>query len=114
MGHSYGATWGGVLAGIEKRIKAYVLMAGYVQVSKTDGPNVPKIDAINYISHAAPSAVFFQFAEHDAYITKESALLFYQVASEPKFIEWYDTSHRFNAIAQNDRVEWLRTQLGLE
>ena len=114
VGHSYGATWGGVLAGVEKRIKAYVLMAGYVQVSKTDGPNIPKIDAINYIGHAAPSAVFFQFAEHDRYIAKESALLFYQVASEPKSIQWYNTSHRLNTAAREDRVEWLSAQLGLE
>ncbi len=114
VGHSYGATWGGVLAGVEKRIKAYVLMAGGAQISKTDGPNKPEIDAINYIGHAAPSAVFFQFAENDEYITEESAWLFYDVASEPKFIQWYDTSHRFNDQARDDRVEWLSAQLELE
>ncbi|WP_419394112.1 alpha/beta hydrolase [Cytobacillus praedii] len=34
VGHSLGATWGGVLAGVDERIKAYVLMAGFSSVSK--------------------------------------------------------------------------------
>jgi len=33
VGHSFGATWGGVLAGVEKRIKAYVLMAGLPDIA---------------------------------------------------------------------------------
>lgn len=34
VGHSLGATWGGVLAGVEDRIKGYVLMAGFSRMSE--------------------------------------------------------------------------------
>lgn len=34
VGHSYGASYGGTIAGIEHRIKAYILMAGWYAVSE--------------------------------------------------------------------------------
>jgi hypothetical protein len=35
VGHSYGASYGGTIAGIEQRIAAYVLMAGWYSVSES-------------------------------------------------------------------------------
>jgi predicted alpha/beta hydrolase len=35
VGHSYGATWGGALAGVEHRIIAYVLMGRITAISRT-------------------------------------------------------------------------------
>jgi|SRR5260221_9736682 pimeloyl-ACP methyl ester carboxylesterase len=34
VGHSYGATFGGVIAGVEHRISAFVLMAGWYALSE--------------------------------------------------------------------------------
>jgi dienelactone hydrolase len=117
VGHSYGATMGGVLAGVEQRIRAYVLMAGHPRFSKAAfaAPlSDPRLDAIEYIGHASPSSLFFQFAERDEYISREAALQFYETASDPKTIQWYDASHELNDQARLDRVEWLTKQLGLE
>jgi len=117
VGHSYGATIGGVVAGVEKRIRAYVLMAGHPRISEAEfsaPPSDPRLDAIHYIGHASPSALFFQFAERDEYITRQAALEFYEAGSDPKTIQWYDTSHELNDQARLDRIEWLSTQLGLE
>ena len=113
VGHSYGATTGGILAGVEPRIRAFVLMAGHAQVSAIDGPpSIAYLDAINYIGHASPAAVYFQFAEEDLFISHEAAELFYQAASEPKYITWYPTGHDFNSDAMYDRIKWLVEQLG--
>ena len=113
VGHSYGATWGGVLAGVENRLKAYVLMAGYAQVSENDTPQVPELDAIRYLSHAAPAAYLFQFAEEDAFIDREEAQLYFDTASEPKTMLWYDTDHfTLQHVSQADRLTWLAQQLG--
>jgi len=117
VGHSYGATMGGVLAGVDKRISAYVLMAGHPRISKAEfeaPPSDPRLDAIHYIGHASPSALFFQFAERDEYITREAALQFYETGSEPKAIQWYDALHELNDQARLDRVKWLSRQLQLE
>jgi dipeptidyl aminopeptidase/acylaminoacyl peptidase len=136
VGHSYGATLGGVLAGIEKRVKAYVLMAGLVahsewwrsgdheyyrhfreQVSAAQLDEMVEtmapVDAIHYIGHAAPAALLFQFARHDQFISEGEALRYWRAASEPKEIRWYDTDHFFNEQARQDRIAWLGEQLGL-
>jgi len=113
VGHSYGATWAGVIAGVETRIKAYVIMAGYAQVSENDTPQVPELDAIRYIGHAAPAAYLFQFAEHDAFIDEDEAWLYFNTANEPKTILWYDTDHfGLQFAGQADRLTWLSEQLG--
>ncbi len=112
VGHSYGATWGGVLAGLETRLRAYVLMAGYAQVSENDTPEVPELDAIHYLGHAAPAAYLFQFAEDDVYIDREEAQLYFDTANEPKTMLWYDTDHlTLQHVGQADRLSWLGEQL---
>jgi dienelactone hydrolase len=85
VGHSYGAQWGAILSAIEKRLKAFVLMAGVPSDSaifvESDDPtyvswraSVPKealahylgvtsaIAAIRYVPYATPTPLFFQFA----------------------------------------------------
>ncbi len=116
VGHSLGATWGGVLAGVEKRIRAFVLMGGYGIPSKYYEKSVPSpfLDGIHYICHAAPSSLFFQFAENDEYITKEAAAEFINAASEPKTVKWYKTNHAFNKKACIDRMKWLSDELNLK
>jgi hypothetical protein len=43
---------------------------------------------------------------------KES-MEFYDAASEPKIIKWYDADHYLNEEARKDRIVWLKQQLGL-
>lgn len=134
VGHSYGATFGGALAAVEKRIKAYVLMAGWGSLTNsyrmTTHPLIAQeraatppevwerflrlmepLDAAQYIGHAAPSALFFQFARQDEFVTEQEALDYAQAASEPKLTKWYDCGHAFNAEARQDRARWLSEQL---
>jgi dienelactone hydrolase len=137
VGHSFGATWGGVLAGIENRIKTFILIAGCGESSEwhmsSEHPraalirsflpperyeyfisNLRKLDAIHYIKNAAPATLFFQFAENDEFIDQNQAFSFFTAASSPKKILWYDTDHLFTNCdaALNDRQEWLFEQIG--
>lgn len=115
VGHSYGATWGGVLAGVETRVKAYVLAAGYAQVSENDTPEVPDLDAIHYIVYAAPAAFLFQFAEVDPFIDAEEAQLYFDTAPEPKTMLWYYIDHHgLKDKGREDRLIWLSEQLGFD
>jgi len=137
VGHSYSATFGGAIAGIEHRIKAYVLMAGvsafseYMQTTThpllvEERKNTPPeeyraylvaqapLDACHYIGHAAPSHLFFQFARDDEFVSVKDGKRYFELASEPKQIAWYDhCNHAFNTLARLDRAIVLCEQLGL-
>jgi len=126
IGHSFGALVGGVLAGVEKRLRAFVLMAGTGSFMDVVSLNMPflegpaldhyaqvmaPIDPIHYVARAAPSALFFQFGRQDDF-TRDQFERVTQAASEPKFVKWYDTGHYFQiAEAQKDRLDWLQTRL---
>ena len=137
VGHSYGASMGAVLASVEKRIKAYVLMAGdpswTASLRSATDPNneqtrramtkeqldkyievTAPLDAIHYIDHAAPSALLFQFSRYDVEVTEKAALQFAGAASAPKLVKWYDAGHELdNVEALEERARWLREKIGI-
>ena len=134
VGHSYDATTGAYLAGIDKRFKAFVLMAGnlsdevdskskeWQDVRQQVGP--AKFDAFvakyswldegKYISHAAPATVFLQYATQEDFLTPARAKEYYAIVSEPKSMKFYDAPHAFNAEARRDRIAFLVAQLHLK
>jgi len=113
VGHSLGATWGGVTAGVEPRLRVIVLMAGYAQVSLHDSPEVPDLDAILYVGHAQDTAFLFQFATNDEFISQEEGQKYFEAASGEKSILWYDSTHiSLQEDSQADRLAWLSQQLG--
>lgn len=130
VGHSFGALLGGVLSGVEKRIQAYVLMAGTGSFTDVAVLNMPKlkgekmeeyrrtmepIDPVHYVGHAAPSSLFFQFGLQDNFYPKEKFLDYYEAGSEPKSIRWYEADHyRLNEEGRSDRIAWLEKQLDLK
>ena len=136
VGHSYGAHTGAVLAGVEKRIKAYVIMAGAPSLTEflrtSTLPPIVKtrdsltkeqqnnyfgtlatVDPINYIGYVAPSILFFQFGKTDSYPTEETAKVYSEKASNPKLVKFYDAGHALNDEARRERLEWLQKQLKL-
>jgi pimeloyl-ACP methyl ester carboxylesterase len=137
VGHSYGATFGGVLAGIEWRIKAYVLMAGWYSLSElmrtSPHPQIEQeraatppdefqaylaamapLDARHYIGQAAPAHLLFQFAHTDPFVSVQDGQLYFDLASSPKQIAWYDNcGHELNAQARLDRVSFLYEQIAM-
>jgi len=134
VGHSCDATAGGFLSGIDKRFKAFVVMAGdlSVEVDKSTkgfqeyrqkvGPE--KLDAFmtkfawmdagKYVSHAAPAAVFLQYATDEPYLNVEAAKRYFEIVSEPKKLKVYEAPHALNAEATRDRIAFLAEQLGFK
>jgi hypothetical protein len=137
IGHSYGATFGGAITCIEYRFKVHVLMAGWYAFSEImrsslhplivkDREATPPeefkayldamapLDAIHYIGHAAPAHLLFQFAHNDEFVTEADGKRYFELASEPKRLAWYDNcGHELNAQARLDRVTWLCSTLSL-
>jgi dienelactone hydrolase len=134
VGHSYNASIGAFLAGIDRRFKAFVLMAGslsdevdmkmgaYTEFRKQIGPE--KFDAFmakyaymdqgKYVSHAAPAFVFLQYATQEQFMTADYAREYEKVVSEPKRFKLYEAPHALNAEARRDRVAFLVEQLKLK
>jgi dienelactone hydrolase len=134
VGHSYNATVGGFLSGIDKRFNAFVLMAGglsdevdmkseeFQQFRQKIGPE--KVDAFTakyawtdpgkFASHAAPATVFLQYATQEKFLTAERARQYAANVSEPKQFKLYDAPHALNAAARRDRIAFLSDQLKLK
>lgn len=134
VGHSYGAETGAFLSGIDRRFKAFVLMAGslsdQVTVKSKElqdyrqkvGPE--KFDAFfakydwldqgKYVSRAAPAMVFLQYASQETFLTPGRSREYAVVVSEPKRFKLYDAPHALNAEARRDRVAFLTKQLRLK
>jgi cephalosporin-C deacetylase-like acetyl esterase len=136
VGHSYNAHTGGILAGVEKRIGSFVLMAGvfadeeFIFESKTpaieefrkrNGEEALRVffrnnafdDPVHFIGHSAPSAVFLQFGRDDAPIPESMARAYFERFAEPKKIEFYKAGHALNGEARKERIEWLAERLKL-
>ena len=134
VGHSYDASVGGFLSGIDKRFTAFVLMAGGLSDeldNKTKemqnyrqkvGPE--KFDAFaakwawldpgKFVSHAAPATVFLQYASQETFLNPEHARAYAALVSDPKRFKEYDAPHALNAEARRDRITFLTEQLNLK
>jgi dienelactone hydrolase len=135
VGHSLGATWGGTLATVERRFGSHVLMGGLPSLAEairehtrkdpSAREEVPKledclealqpIESLHHVGKAAPAAILFQFARVDRFISEQAARKYFQAASEPKSIKWYEGGHEFtDPAALMDRLEWLEKRLALK
>ena len=134
VGHSYNAETGAFLSGIDRRFKAFVLMAGALSDQVTlkskemqdyrqrVGPE--KFDAFmakyawldqgKYVRHAAPATVFMQYASQETFLTPERAREYAAVVSQPKRFKLYGAPHALNAEARLDRIQFLTEQLKLK
>jgi len=131
VGHSCDAAAGGFLSGIDKRLKAFVIMAGVLsdEVNMTTkefqnyrqkvGPEkfdaftarYAWMDAGKYVSHAAPAAVFLQYASEEPFLNGDLAKKYFVIVSEPKKLKIYEAPHALNAEATRDRIAFLAEQL---
>ncbi|MCM3870829.1 MAG: acetylxylan esterase [Pyrinomonadaceae bacterium] len=137
VGHSSGAHWGAILSAVDRRLKTVVLMTGVPNEStilmESDDPDyvnarqsarkeeldnyfktVSSLDAINYVPHATPTPLLFQFARFEQYFNESVMRRYAQAASEPKLVLWYDTGHALNDVRPLlDRADWLQKHIGM-
>lgn len=133
-GRSYGAAQGGLLAGVEKRIKAYALVVGdgglvshFTGADDTNGPlqSLPQdqvkrwreamdpIEPIRWVGRAAPAHLLFQNGRTDTAVPEADGRAYQEAGSQPKTVLWYDAGHKLNDHATRDRYTWLAEQIGI-
>jgi predicted esterase len=127
VGHDFGAMYGSLLAGTDPRIHYAVFMSAtpvfsdwFLLGAKIEGrereeykAKMAPLDPTNFAARKNSLPVLFQFSKHDEYVPEARAQLFFQSASAPKEVLWYDAGHELNAQAAEDREKWLKAKLKL-
>jgi dienelactone hydrolase len=133
LGVSYGGAMGGLLAGVEDRLQAYVLIVGdgglVTHVTNPENRTMPlndffkdheewiddmwSIEPIHFVDHASPAPLLFQNAVQDQYVNVEDAIRYQDLASEPKQVIWYDSTHwPLPDGVVRDNASWLQKYIG--
>jgi dienelactone hydrolase len=135
VGVSYGAAMGGLLAGVEDRLQAYVLQVGdgglveHLAGPEDEGNQLSElsqekqerwidvmwpIEPIHYVGHAAPAALLFQNGIQDQMVPLSDGARYQEAGSEPKTIMWYESGHFLPRQSVLDQARWLRQYTGIE
>ncbi len=127
VGHDFGGMYGALVAAVDRRPKFYVMMAVTTtfsewflfgsKLSKEDESKyidaMAPLDPKRYVAKAAPARLYMQFAHADFYVPERTGQMFFDAASEPKEVSWYDAGHDVrHDEAEPDRMRWIRKQIG--
>ena len=133
-GTSYGGAMGALFVGIERRLKAAVLVVGDGGlVSHFTGPedasfmsglscatrvewfrSMTPIEPIRFLPHASPTALLLQSGRLDNLVPGADARALHAAAPEPRTLRWYEAGHGLNQQAFFDRLDWLHSAVGLD
>lgn len=127
VGHDYGAMYGMLMAGVDRRINTFVFIAPTQSLNAWAflGPQ-PKskaaylkqnstLELTDYLRQVRNASKLFQFGKGDFYVSQADAAVLFAAASEPKQRKLYEASHKMELKEiVRDRREWLATQLKLE
>ncbi|GAA4341211.1 alpha/beta hydrolase family protein [Flaviaesturariibacter amylovorans] len=131
IGHSYGATLGGLLLPAEPRIRAAVFMAGLPSLSRSMEEDplgawkttkekkrgiydtaVYRLSLMEpeHLVRLANARIYYQAAANDQYIVRRHSEEYIR-AIGPARTSWYATDHLFKSdSALKDRIAWLLVQ----
>ena len=131
LGVSYGGAMGGLLAGAEHRIGAFVLRVGdgglveHFRSADAGGSPPPisrarwkrwlasmtPIEPLRYVRRAT-APLLFQSGRQDEVVPPADARRYQAAAPGPKEVEWYDSNHFLPHEADCDAAKWLARQIG--
>jgi uncharacterized protein len=113
LGFSSDAAFGGLLAGVEHRIAAFVLMSGGGGSScsgqPAEGRGWPPCAWVK----RASAPLFFLFGRHDYFVSVRDQTRYWRAAPQPKEIRWYDSGHFLPPQAWCDAARFLGRQIGI-
>ncbi len=129
VGHDFGGMYGVSMSAVEDRVQNYVFIAGTARymdwfnyrtaVTGDDltamTGNFAAIDPITVFSRHLPYNLLLQFSETDQYVDPETYIAEYLAAdpSRRRLVTYHDTHAMSTPIVRYDRMDWLRTRLGL-
>jgi predicted esterase len=132
VGVSYGGAMGGLFAGVERRLAAYVLRVGdgglLAHFTGAEDPPIPPgisdsawqrwraamepIEPIRFVG-GANAPVYFQNGEQDRLVPPADARVYQAAGRDPKKVSWYPAGHGLDQQANQDMYAWLHERIGL-
>ena len=125
VGWSLGARVGAVLAGVEPRFGAVVLMSGGASpisdfVNQAPAglrpairQNLTPIDPLLWIHRARPGEILLQDGRKDQVVPKSALLALAHAAPKGTTLRWYPTDHSLNSQAYRDQLAFLVRKLDI-
>ena len=135
VGRSYGGAMGALFAGVERRLKGYVLMVGDGGlVAHFTGPDdeygplqrlsegerrrwlaaMRQIEPSRFLGRAAPATILFQSGRRDELVPVPDAEALHRAAGESGTVLWYDAGHDLGPRAIADQLRWLHGVVGTD
>ncbi len=126
VGWSAGARTGAILAGVEPRLRALVLVApGAAPVSEfvaaaadADKAAVERvmssIDPLTYIARGHADRLLIQEGKQDAVIPRTAIDALIDAAPKGTEVRWYDADHTMGPVAYSEHLDWLQERLGVD
>lgn len=123
VGWSMGGRLAALVAGVDDRVRATVLMSAgaapveaYVEGAPAELQAVVRevlepIDPLTRIDDAR-GAVLVQAGRRDAIVPRAALEAVIAAAPRGTKVEWYPTGHALNGQAETDRLDWLARELG--
>jgi uncharacterized protein len=121
LGLSFGALFGGLLAGMDRRMTHYALLSGVSSFTDVAAFNLPQmrggqldsyrhalapLDPARFVGQASPAHLLFIYGTQDPF-GREMLAFYADAGSEPKEVVVFDTGHYLNPAARNYAVDWL-------
>ncbi len=125
VGWSYGAKVGAVVAGVDRRIRVFVLAsAGASPVSAYVArapaalrPEVRRvltsIDPLRWIARARPRSILLQDGTKDTVVPHAALVALAKAAPRGTVVRWYQWGHGLPIAAYRDQLDWLAKRLGI-
>lgn len=125
VGWSAGGRVGAIVAGIDERVRATVLMSAgaspvseYADAAPTELRDavtelLAPIDPLTRIGDAE-GALLLQAGRTDSVVPARALRALAAAAPKGTRIEWYQSEHALNAQAHRDQLDWLAGQLGID
>jgi len=122
VGWSRGGRLAALVAGVDDRVRATVLMSAgaapvedYVRGAPAELQDVVRealepIDPLTRIDDAK-GAVLVQAGRKDSIVPRAALEAVIAAAPEGTKVEWYPADHALNARAEADRIDWLASEL---
>lgn len=125
VGWSAGARTGALLAGVDRRVRAFVLMSGGATPVSVYAATAPpqlrsqvqrllsEVDPLRTIRSARAQTLLVQDGRRDAIVPREALDALAEAAPKGTDVRWYPAGHDLDKAAFRDQLAWLARRLEL-
>ena len=125
VGWSSGARIGAILAGVDRRVKAFDLLSGGSPPIRDYAAQAPAslrpaivhelgaVDPLRWVARARPGTVLLQDGRKDEVVPRTALEALRRAAGAAAEVRWYDQGHAPSRAAYADQLAWMTSKLSV-